>query len=327
MSIKGLLILSATSLLAGSALAAPQILNLQQLQAKCHEMESNDQYLPFTSQFTCSEERTFWVKKGSKPLPLANGSQVKIKALIKGNQHQTDWWTIPGKSEDQATSCDMFEQVRGIARSTRTIKSCAELDVIGSEQEYCKGLLLPVWDDCARDMSSGNIREGHLGACEYIPTGVVRGCKVEPGTSTTSTTSTTSVPDTTTSTTKVKAPSVPEESTTSSTSAAGVAIAQPLPETAHLASLGASVKAVKVKGGMFSQHHMVQLESNPEANSMLAKLNLQSGDIIAKVNGKKVHSQEELLRELRAARSKNSAVTIKFKDARGMFLDRTRASI
>jgi hypothetical protein len=326
MFIKGLLLASASSILAGVALAQPQVLSLGELQRRCHEMESNDQILPFTSQFTCSEERTFWVHRGSKVIPLPNGAEVKIKALIKGNQHQTDWWTIPGHSQDQATSCDMYEQVRGIARIATTLKSCAELDGIVSEAEFCKGLLMRVWDDCAGDMSSGNIKEGHKGACEYIPTGVIRGCAVEEPTTSTSGTSVSTTSGTSESSTTVSA-HVPSETTPSTTSSATSSSFVPPEPVAPVAPcfLGAQVAVVKGKDGMFN-HRMVQLQDEPQKGSMLSKLGLHKGDVIAKVNGERVQNQEELDRALKAGRTKGP-VTIKFKDQRGMLLERTKSDI
>jgi hypothetical protein len=346
MFIKGLWIVSAASVLANVASAAPQVLNLRELQAICHQYESNDQYLPFTSQFSCSEDRTFWVKKGTQPLPLPNGSEIRIKALIKGNQHQTDWWSIPGRYNDQATSCDLYEQVRGTARMAVTIRSCAELDQIVSEEEFCKGLLMPVWDGCAGDMASGTIGDGHVGNCEYAPTGLVKGCNVAAP-------APVPVPadgfdgkikikvkdddgkikvkvDDDKVKVKVKG-NTPHAGATviAALQQAGVVVDGAAGTTTVVVEgpgpLGAHVTAIKVKDGMFS-HGMVQLQADPEKDSMLAKLNLGKGDVIARVNGEKVHNEAELLKVLQAAKKKG-AVTIKFRDSRGMFLERTRAEI
>lgn len=186
---KGMFAVAASSLLTSAAFAFPEVLTLDELRHRCHELESNGQILPFTSNFTCSEERTFWVKKGEQEILLPNSSEIRIRAQIKDGAHDCDWWGIDVPVHEQYGRCDILEQWKATARMTVTLRSCAELDEIANEQEFCKYRLQPVWDECDADRtqqqfgsssSSSSSFQNHVGACEYIPTGLVKGCQGQP---------------------------------------------------------------------------------------------------------------------------------------------------
>jgi len=232
---------AASSLFGGAAFGHAG-LSLQELRARCHQFEADRQIMPFVSTYTCGEERTFWVKTGERPIPLPNDSAVHIRVQMKDGCHDTDWWTIPVPVQDNVGSCDVVEQWRASARTTLTFHSCAELDEIASlgEDEYCKARLQPVWDECDAERgqqpfggtsssSSQQPLQGPAGACEYAPTGLVRGCEpgggpgqvppLPPQVTTTSSSVSVPAPDvTTTSSIEQPAPE-PSISTTSSSSA------------------------------------------------------------------------------------------------------------
>ena len=68
----------------------------------------------------------------------------------KGNSQKVEW---------QAT-----------ARDAMTFTSCAELEAVTTEEQYCKKLLEPKWLECDKEMADSSFRSdsSRSGACEFV---------------------------------------------------------------------------------------------------------------------------------------------------------------
>ncbi len=154
--------------------------SLADLKAICKNAEGNMQIQPFTSTFTCKEVRTFWNKVGIQKFPLANHSGVDIKAMIKDGAHQSDWESLPGHSEGQWGQCDVLEKIQATARYTVTFHSCAELEEVTTESEYCAKKLSTTWSECDKEqiegMGFGTFVAPTAGQCEYVHLNIVKKC-------------------------------------------------------------------------------------------------------------------------------------------------------
>ena len=65
-----------------------------------------------------------------------NESNVPVKAMMKSDQHQSEWFDVTVESAPQSTQCSEMEQWKATARFTVTLNSCAELDAISSETDF-----------------------------------------------------------------------------------------------------------------------------------------------------------------------------------------------
>lgn len=341
---RGLFAIAASSLLFTAAHAHSQVLTLEELRIRCHDMAGNSQIMPFNTTFTCSEERTFWVKTGEQPIPLPNGSEILIRAQIKDGMHGTEWWSIPVESAPQVGRCEAFEQWRSIARTAVTVTSCAAIDEIINEAEYCKQALFQVWNDCdaerAQFMDQGAPFAGVGGACEYAPTGVVKGCvpqvPVEPCpaplyslTSSSSLSSHCSPTSSISSVSSIEAPEplTPESissgsSSPSSSSFRGIPVVPacpPMDVPPPAYELGAPVQYVGAgKPGGFHKKGF-ELQADPTEGSALAWAQLKKGDMIYKVNHKAVKNEKDLREKLEKARKSGKRVKISVRKSDGSF--------
>jgi len=163
-------------LLSQSLFATDGTMTLQELKEKCRQYEQNSQVVPFTSSFTCSEDRTFYSKIGEQTLTLENESNFSIKALIKDGSHKTTWWTVSHNAPSQTAHCPVLEQYKATARHTVTVNSCDQLDQINSEEEYCKEKLRDVWEECSIEMENSPFVMPKSSMCEYESIGNIKQC-------------------------------------------------------------------------------------------------------------------------------------------------------
>lgn len=132
-----------------SSIAKAEVLTFEELKAKCQEMESNSQVTPFTSEVTCKQRKSTWVKTEDHSFPVTSQAVVRVKADIKDGQMNSEWIEI--KSCDKETKygkCSTAEKWNIEAQFNKTIRSCEELKAISSEEEYCRENLVEVMNSC-----------------------------------------------------------------------------------------------------------------------------------------------------------------------------------
>ena len=54
-------------------------------------MEGNSQITPFTSEITCKQRKSVWVKTAEHSFPVCAQSVVRVKADIKDGQMASNW--------------------------------------------------------------------------------------------------------------------------------------------------------------------------------------------------------------------------------------------
>ena len=114
-------------------------LTIQQLVAKCTQLQSFGQVSSIDAQITCKAERLVWVNRGPK-------DQSQFRVPLTGVQFNAH---IKGKYESQQLAVDLSDLLDNIplllqkwrfsAMETVTIKSCQELQAIADNPTYCAG--------------------------------------------------------------------------------------------------------------------------------------------------------------------------------------------
>lgn len=297
------------SMFSSLALAKKEVstLSLEELKAKCHEKELDEQVMKFHSTFVCSEERTFWVVKGEKRFVLENQSTVRIKALIKDDRHQTDWWEVPSSSEKQAAVCPVMEQWRVVARDTVTLKSCDQLDQITSEDAFCQARLEAKWAECDAERVSGTTQQGFslpkAPLCEYDATGLVKSCSEEGPTTPPV------VQDQCQQDGGDKCCGQQDGSSSSSSSDE----CAPLRHESQF-DVGASLREISVKRSFWHRNHRVVLVDSPVSeNSLLGQLNLKQGDMVSRVNDQRTKDLRTFLRLVKEAKNRGVKVKLEYR--------------
>ena len=120
-------------------------LTLDELKTVCRQHENNTQTLPFTSRFSCKEERSFFSKAGNDRVMLTSSNDISFRASIKDDQFNTEWSQVPSVQSHQALECPSYEQWQATASYDETIHSCDDLDRIANEQDYCHEKLKSIW--------------------------------------------------------------------------------------------------------------------------------------------------------------------------------------
>lgn len=297
-------ILVAGSAFALSAAKKSTNLSLDELKALCHEKEQNDQIQKFKSTFSCSEERIFWVKKGEKRIPLDNQSIVRIKALVKNDTNQTDWWEVPSPTQTQEAICPVMEQWRTYARVTLPpFTNCAQLDAIVDEKSFCEEKLASVWAECSAERNQAS--QGGQGLqlpqaprCEYEATGVVKSCSEDGPV----------LPTTDQSCQHGSGSKDCSNSSSSSSSSSNGE--QALSGLQSQYAIGAALREITVKRNFFIRRYKVVLIDSPVApGSLVAQMGLKQGDVVSHISDQRtpdIQTFERLLKEAktRGAKSK-----------------------
>lgn len=296
----------AGSFMTQSAFAGPSVLSLAELKAKCHEKESDAQIMKFNSTFVCSEDKTFWVAKGEKRFVLENQSTVKIKALIKDDRHQTDWWEVPSTTEQQAAVCPVMEQWKTTARYSVTIKSCDQLDLVASEEVYCREKLATTWAECDAERQLALTAPGGFSLpkaplCEYEATGVLKSCSEE-------------------------GPTHPQEDqcqqdgkgdkgcgTKDSSSSSSSSDDQKAGVQSEF-EVGASLREIEVKRSFWHRRHkVVVVDSVVLENSLLDQLDMKQGDMVSRVNDRRTKDIRTFLRFVKEAKNRGEKVKLEYR--------------
>lgn len=305
-------ILASSAIFAGSAIAGnsqqtSSFLTLEELKAKCHERENHSQADSFTSTFTCQEDKTFWVQNGIRHFGLENRSEVKIKALIKDGAHETEWWSVPGQAECVQGACPVFDQWKSTARYTVTFRSCAELDAVKTEHEFCQAQLRSVWDECDAEVEQAltfsPFQAPAKGLCQYENLNVTKSC-VDADTAQQS-----------------QCQQEPTQCVKFDQSQQGSqqdnnqqqddqASQQDSCDSANNAriseyELGAEIKVTRVNRGFFHHRHdVVLINSDVQVGGMLHKLGLQKGDAVSMIDGRRTRNERDFLKALARAKAK-----------------------
>lgn len=283
-------------------------LTLDELKAKCHEFENNSQIMKFNSSFVCSESKSFWVVKGQREVNLSTSSSVKIKALIKDDRHQTDWWEVPGGDQNQVAYCPVVEQWTATARATVAIKSCDQLDQISDEASFCSERLADTWRECEVErqqaMSAGGFDLPKAPLCQYQATGVEKSCNSDGPVRT---------PDQTCQQGGKDHHDQCATTTTSSSSSSSddddaIDHVQELFGTVLGASLRETVVKRKVILFIKSNHKVIMVDSPVAEGSLLARLGLKQGDMISRVNDERVKDPNSFVVLLKRAKASGSAL-------------------
>ena len=283
-------------------------MTLDELKTACRQHENNTQTLPFTSRFSCKEERSFFSKSGNDRVMLTSSNDISFRASIKDDQFNTEWSSVPSVKSHQALECPSYEQWQATASYDETIHSCDELDQIASEHDYCREKLKSIWDECANEMSQQPFAAPKSSRCQYVRTNVVKSCVQSPCT-TDQTVCDVPEPVAANSSNSSRSSSVSSESSDTSRSSSDVSEEA----TVEMKMFGAVVAETKVnRGFMHGSHKVIAVRSVPEAGSLLHKLGLQKDFVVSQINGIRTRDMDTFARLLKLA-SVQSQASVEFK--------------
>ena len=281
-------------------------LTLDELKGLCRQHEGNTQTLPFTSRFSCKEDRTFFSKAGNDRLMLTSNSEISYRASIKDDKFATAWSQVPSAHVHQELQCPVYEQWQAMASYDETIHSCDQLDQIVNEQEYCQEKLKDIWAECAVEMAQNPFVVPSSSRCQYVKTTVTKSCVNSPST-TDHHHSSSSSSSSHSHSSQSSVSSASSVSSVSSSDEEGVVL------HASVTAFGAVVEETTVsRGFMHGSHKAIVIRSVPEANSLLHKLGLQEGFVVSRVNDVRTRDLDTFVRMLRLA-SAQEQVSIEFK--------------
>lgn len=313
-----------------------RVVGIEELRQMCRTHENHEQLKPGTVQFQCRKEVEFWVGTGIKNINLPNSGSLCIQAYIKDQRHNTDPWNTAYGVPEQSGKCEEYEQWKAITQFSEP-GSCDLVDKIAQigEDAYCEarmgeegltselnGTIQKIQQDPSHmnEIQAGSI----ISVLER--TGKLRKCEKSCPAPTTTTTSAGSSATSTTECTTNKFTSSSESSSsyrgnapgfqahaaadTSSVSSSDVVAGHAVVSNSHTL-LGCNVQVVRGKKGYWSQNHqMVEIMDEPQEGSAMARLGMQKGDGISKINGHRVETPEELVSAIRQA--KGNKVVVKY---------------
>lgn len=309
MSLKYTLPLIVTMFLANnqSWASETETLSLESLKQKCLNQEQSEQAYPFESSFTCKTTKTFWKKSGVKQYVLENDANIRIRAQIKDGKHGSEWSTLPGDTTNQAGTCDIMEKWTTTAEVTKVFHSCAELEAVVNEEEYCKQVLEPVWKECDEERqdqtANSKLQADQDGKtlCTYQATGITKSCtedeqtKPQPicqGDSSSSSNSNSNSDD---------------SSSSGEEAVQSCYVDLPSNEISEY-EIGAELTVTTVNRGLFhGSHKVILVDGEVQKGGMLDQLGLKQGDIISRVNSKRTKDLNQFVVQITKAKAEGIA--------------------
>ncbi|MBC62633.1 MAG: hypothetical protein CMP11_09295 [Zetaproteobacteria bacterium] len=296
-------------------------LSIEDLKRLCHQNEQNTQIMPFTSTFSCNEQRTFYTHTGNQTITLENKRETNVKASLKDGTMESLALSMQSKSSAGKYECPVYEQMKATARFTVTINSCDQLDEIVDEKDFCSKHLEPVWSDCSHEMTGSPFVARENSQCEYEKTGVTKSCvsscpngdqkdKDQRQQSEHSSSSESSVSSESQSSSQASSSQNSNES--SQTSSLESSKSEEI-------NMGAEVKETTIsKGFMHNSHQALEITSEVEEFSVFSQLEMKKGFVISKVNGNRTRNSHDLNTQMRKALN-SGKVTVEYQNNEGEF--------